>query len=110
MAELSERHEVKIRGRDKTIVFTAASDDGRLIISQVREGKRAKEVCSITLADLDELRSFFRGARPNYLCSSSIANSIPAMNSCWRAGNRICGSKNDPPAQSGSGRPSSRSS
>ena len=26
------------------------------------------------------------------------------MNSCWRVGNRICGSKNDPPAQSGSGR------
>src|SRR6266581_7442021 len=32
----------------------------------------------------------------NYLSSGFIANSIATMNSCWRVGNRICGSKNDP--------------
>jgi hypothetical protein len=61
MAKLTERHEVKIQGKDKTIIFTANSEDGRLIISQLPEGKRSKELCSITLADPDELRDFFPG-------------------------------------------------
>ena len=63
MAELSERHEVRLRGRDKTIYFIADSDDGRLIIRQESEGKKPKDVCSITLSDPDELRGFFKGLR-----------------------------------------------
>jgi hypothetical protein len=63
MAELAERHEVKVRGHDRTIVFTADSVDGRLVIRQVPDGKNSKDVCSITLADPDELRAFFKGLR-----------------------------------------------
>jgi hypothetical protein len=44
MANLSERHEVRIRGRDHTIVFLADSADGRLVIRQEPEGKKAKDV------------------------------------------------------------------
>jgi hypothetical protein len=54
--------------------------------------------------------AFLSSACPNYLSRGSIANSIPTMNSCWRDGHRICGSRNDPPVQSGSGPRSSRSS
>jgi len=63
MAELSERHEVRLRGKDKTITFVADSDDGRLVIRQESDGKKAKDVCAITLSDPDELRGFFKGLR-----------------------------------------------
>jgi hypothetical protein len=63
MAELSERHEVRVRGRNGTIVFLADSQDGRLVIRQEPDGHRAKDVCSITLTDPDELRAFFKGLR-----------------------------------------------
>jgi hypothetical protein len=63
MAELSERHEVRLRGKDKTITFIADSDDGRLVIRQEPEGKKPKDVCAITLSDPDELRGFFKGLR-----------------------------------------------
>jgi hypothetical protein len=32
MADVSERHAIRIRGRDHTIVFIADSEDGRLVI------------------------------------------------------------------------------
>jgi hypothetical protein len=38
MAELAERHEIQIRGHGGTIVFTADSEDGRLVIRQIPEG------------------------------------------------------------------------
>ena len=63
MAELSERHEVRLRGKNQTIVFIADSDDGRLVIRQEPDGKKIEDVCSITLADPDELRAFFKGLR-----------------------------------------------
>jgi hypothetical protein len=63
MANLSERHEVRVRGRDHTIVFLADSEDGRLVIRQEPDGKKAKDVCAITLSDPDELRAFFKGLR-----------------------------------------------
>jgi hypothetical protein len=63
MAEISERHEVRVRGRDGTIVFVADSHDGRLIIRQETEGQKGSEVCAITLSDPDELRGFFDGLR-----------------------------------------------
>ncbi len=56
MADLTERHEVRIRGRDHSIVFTA--EDGRLVIRQEPEGAKTKEVCALTLSDPDELRVF----------------------------------------------------
>ena len=63
VAALSEHHEVRVRGRGQTVVFVGDSDDGRLIIRQETEGKKPKEVCSITLSDPDELRAFFKGLR-----------------------------------------------
>jgi hypothetical protein len=58
-----ERHEIRIRGRDHTIVFIADSQDGRLVIRQEPDGKKSKEVCAIRLSDPDELRAFFKGLR-----------------------------------------------
>jgi hypothetical protein len=55
MPDISERHEIRIRGRDHTIVFIADSQDGRLVIRQEPDGKKSKEVCAITLSDPDEL-------------------------------------------------------
>jgi hypothetical protein len=50
MADLSERHEVKVRGRDHTFVFSADSQDGRLVVRQEPDGKKSKEVCAITIS------------------------------------------------------------
>jgi hypothetical protein len=58
-----ERHEIRIRGRDHTIVFIADSQDGRLVIRQEPDGKKSKEVCAIRLSDPDDRRAFFKGLR-----------------------------------------------
>jgi len=63
MAELSERHEVRVRGKDHTVVFLVDSQDGRLVIRQEREGQPAADVCAITLSNPDELQTFFQGLR-----------------------------------------------
>jgi hypothetical protein len=63
MTGILERHEIRIRGRDHTIVFIADSQDGRLVIRQEPDGKKSKEVCAIRLSDPDELRAFFKGLR-----------------------------------------------
>lgn len=63
MAELSERHEVRVRGHDNTVVFVADSSDGRLVIRQEWDGKGDKQSCAITLADPRELKAFFKGLR-----------------------------------------------
>jgi DNA-binding NarL/FixJ family response regulator len=62
-ADLLERHEVTIKGTDKTITFSVDSKDGRLVIRQEAEGKKPKDVCSITLADPEELGRFLEGLR-----------------------------------------------
>jgi hypothetical protein len=43
MAELTERHEVRVRGRDNTVVFSDDSSDGRLVIRQEWDGKGKKD-------------------------------------------------------------------
>ena len=64
MTGISERHEIRVRGRDHTIVFHADSQDGRLVIRQEPDGKKkSKEACAIRLSDPDELRAFFKGLR-----------------------------------------------
>jgi len=63
MADLSERHEVRIQGAEHTFVFLADSTDGRLTIRQEAEGKPSEDVCAITLANPEELRTFFKGLR-----------------------------------------------
>ena len=42
MPELSERHEIRIRGKDYTIVFIADSEDGRLVIRQEPDGRNPR--------------------------------------------------------------------
>jgi len=63
MADLSERHEVRVRAGDSTIVFTADSEDGRLCIRQEPDGGKGDEGCSIALSDPGELEAFFKGLR-----------------------------------------------
>jgi hypothetical protein len=64
MAELSDWHEVKTRGRGRTIAFSADSEDGRLVISQVPDERR-EELCTVTLADHGAIRSARPFVRPN---------------------------------------------
>ena len=63
MADLSERHEIRVRAGDSTIVFTAESEDGRLFIRQDPDGGTPGEGCSIALSDPGELAAFFKGLR-----------------------------------------------
>jgi hypothetical protein len=63
MADISERHEIRVQAGQHTIVFVADSTDGRLVIRQEPEGKPPTEMCSITLANPEELRAFFEGFR-----------------------------------------------
>lgn len=63
MANISERHEVRMRAPDSIIVFVADSVDGKLVIRQERDAGESKEVCAITLANPDELRAFFKGLK-----------------------------------------------
>jgi hypothetical protein len=59
--DLFERHEVRVRARNQMVVFTADSEDGRLVIRQEPDDKKPKEICAITLSNADELRAFFKG-------------------------------------------------
>ena len=43
MTEIVERHEVRVRGRDHSIVFSADSEDGRLVIRQESNGWSKEE-------------------------------------------------------------------
>jgi hypothetical protein len=63
MSELSKRHEIKIRGKDHTIVFLADPGDRRLIIRQESGSKKPEEICTIAISDPEELRDFFQGLR-----------------------------------------------
>jgi hypothetical protein len=62
-ADISEIHEVRIRGADHIVVFSADSQDGKLTIRQEFDGRKPDSACAITLADPNELRSFFKGLR-----------------------------------------------
>ena len=57
MADMSERHEIRVRGADHSFVFVADSSDGRLVIRQESAGKEPREMCAITLANPEELRT-----------------------------------------------------
>ena len=63
MANISERHEVRMRAPGSTIVFVADSVDGKLVIRQEHDAGESQDVCAITLANPDELRVFFKGLR-----------------------------------------------
>jgi len=63
MSDLTERHEVRVRGTNQTISFVADSDDGRLFIRVEADGKKGKDVCAIRLANPEELHAFFKGLR-----------------------------------------------
>ena len=63
MTDISERHEVRVRAGDSTIVFTADSEDGRLFIRQEPDGGNPEDACSIALSDPAELAAFFNGLR-----------------------------------------------
>jgi hypothetical protein len=63
MPDLIERHEIRVPLDHSTIVFVADSQDGRLCIRQEPKGKKADDVCTISLADPEELRGFFQGLR-----------------------------------------------
>jgi hypothetical protein len=63
VSEISERREIRVTGDDATFVFVAEPDDGRLTIREEREDADPEELCSLTLADRDELRGFLQGLR-----------------------------------------------
>jgi hypothetical protein len=62
---ISERHEIVVETDESTFVLTADSRDGRLVIQQrkKRGSGPGHEVCSLSLANPDELEAFFEGLR-----------------------------------------------
>src|SRR5688500_6415762 len=58
-----ERHEVRVRGQDQTIVFLADSEDGRLIIWLDPDSRTAKDVCQTAMSNPDDHRAFCKGLR-----------------------------------------------
>lgn len=63
MAEIAERREVRVTQGDSTFVFVADPDAGRLAIHEEDPDGRDDEVCSLTIADRDELTGFLEGLR-----------------------------------------------
>jgi hypothetical protein len=60
VAGISERHEVRVEGEDRTFVFVAEPGEGRLVI---REEEGGEEICALTLGDPQELAGFIEGLR-----------------------------------------------
>jgi DNA-binding NarL/FixJ family response regulator len=56
---IRQTHRVTVETDGKNIVFIAEPDEGRLIIRE--EDENGKEVCSLKLANPDELSAFFEG-------------------------------------------------
>jgi hypothetical protein len=56
---ITQMHRVTVETGDKNIVFIAEPDEGRLIVRE--EDENGKEVCSLKLANPDELSAFFEG-------------------------------------------------
>jgi hypothetical protein len=56
---ITQMHRVTVETGGKNIVFIAEPDEGRLIIRE--EDENGKEVCSLKLANPDELSAFFEG-------------------------------------------------
>jgi len=59
MTEIRQRHEVTVERDGRTFVFVAEPDAGRLSIRET--GERGEEVCGLTLADPEEISTFFEG-------------------------------------------------
>ena len=62
MAHLRERHEIVAETEDRTFVFLAEAEKGRLTIREV-DPDGEEEICAITLSEADELEGFFGGLR-----------------------------------------------
>jgi hypothetical protein len=54
MAQLSERHEIRVRGKDHIIVFMADSSDARLVIRQESNGKTQNSFVAGSRAKIGE--------------------------------------------------------
>ncbi|HEY7160566.1 MAG TPA: hypothetical protein VH815_04870 [Acidobacteriota bacterium] len=56
---ITQMHRVTVETGDKNIVFIAEPGEGRLVTRE--EDEDGKEVCSLKLANPDELSAFFEG-------------------------------------------------
>ena len=56
---ITQTNRVTVETANKNIVFIAEPDEGRLVIRE--EDENGKEVCSLKLANPDELSAFFEG-------------------------------------------------
>jgi hypothetical protein len=61
--EIEERRQVRVRGDDRTFVFLADPDRGRLVLREEQAGEEGEDVCALTIADPDELSGFLEGLR-----------------------------------------------
>ena len=59
---ITERHEIVVETDESVFVLTADSREGRLVIQQKRK-RGSSEICSLSLANPDELEAFFEGLR-----------------------------------------------
>lgn len=56
---ITQMHRVTVETGEKKIVFIAEPDEGRLVIRE--EDENGREICSLKLANPDELGAFFEG-------------------------------------------------
>jgi len=79
MGDITERHEVRVGSGDHVFIFIADSRDGRLVIKEEKVSPRdTRDVCSLTLANPEELRDFFEGLRRVLAATGHAAAAAPA--------------------------------
>jgi hypothetical protein len=66
---ITQMNRVTVETGGKNIVFIAEPDEGRLIIRE--EDENGKEVCSLKLANPDELSAFFEGLQRIFASTQS---------------------------------------
>jgi DNA-binding NarL/FixJ family response regulator len=72
--KITQVHRVTVELSDKKIVFIAEPDDGRLIIRE--EDENGHEICSLTLANPDELGAFFEGLKRIFVSTNQQQTSL----------------------------------
>lgn len=73
--KITQVHRVNVDLGDKKIVFIAEPDDGRLMIRE--EDENGRELCSLALANPEELTAFFEGLKRIFLSTNQQQPPLP---------------------------------
>jgi len=79
MANITEKHEIRVSSDDFDFVFIADSDEGKLVIRQESKSGNDESSCSLTLKNPEELQDFFEGLRRVLTATGSIQTTPQEM-------------------------------